>query len=87
LGPLDLVLVADRNHDPGAFRSMTERGQDEPAVDRRQVQVQKHRIEPHSVEQFQRGLTVGDDGLYDIPHVDAFLYCQQARNHRRPLDP
>jgi len=66
---------------------MTERGQDEPAVDRRQVQVQKHGIEPLSVEQFERGLTVGDDGLFDIPHVDAFLYCQQARNHRRPLDP
>ena len=35
----------------------------------------------------EAGMNTRLDGLFDIPHVDAFLYCQQARNHRRPLDP
>jgi hypothetical protein len=76
LGPLDLVLVADRNHDPRPFGAFAKCGQNQPAVDRREVQVQEHGIEVLAVEQFERGFTVGDDGLFDIPHVDALLYCQ-----------
>jgi hypothetical protein len=83
-GPPDVVRIGHDCHQSRTFDPVADRRQDAPAVDRRQAEVEDHRVEALSAKQAQRLVTIAGDDRFGVFQVRSVLDREHARDHCGP---